>query len=218
MIEPVKKDVELSFIPDKENATITLAQNGNSKAFENLVSEYEGYVYNLAYNFFNNTLDAQDATQEIFVKVFKNIEKFNYKSKFKTWLYKIAINTCIDELRKKKERYFEYVDIETENDKLQEFPDIRGKSPEELLEEKELRLELKKIIKNLPMKYRVPIVLRDMQGLAYAEIADALSLNENTVKVRINRGRSMLREKLTKLMKQNDKLLSLISKKKERMI
>ncbi|MCQ2979173.1 MAG: sigma-70 family RNA polymerase sigma factor [Clostridia bacterium] len=197
----MSKDKEISILSiGHENETVSMAQQGNMKAFEHLVTLYEGYVYNLCYNVFYNALDAQDATQEIFVKIYKNINSFKFNSQFKTWVYKIAINTCIDEYNRKKKRIFEIFD--GEEPETYDIPDKKGKNPEQILEEKELRNDLKDIIKSLPLKYRVCIVLRDMQGLTYEEISDTLKLNINTVKVRVNRGRLKIKDKYLKLDKK----------------
>ena len=208
----VKKDVELG-LNNKENDTIYLAQNGNMKAFEHLVSTYESYVYNLAYNVFNNVLDAQDVTQEIFVKIYVNIGSFKFNSKFKTWIYKVAINTCLTELKKKKSRLFERADRETIDDENHEFPDVKGKTPEEEIIEQEMRNEIREIVKNLPIKYRLPVILRDFEGLTYEEIGEALGIKIDLVKVRINRGRLKIKEKVLKIMKQKEIEVSLNNKR-----
>ena len=194
-----KKEINILSIGN-ENETVSMAQQGNMQAFEHLVTLYEGYVYNLCYNVFYNTLDAQDATQEIFVKIYKNLNSFKFNSQFKTWVYKIAINTCIDEYNRKKKRIFDMVD--PDDMPSYDIPDKKGKTPEQVLEEKELRDDIKSIIKSLPLKYRVVIVLRDMQGLSYEEISDTLKLNINTVKVRVNRGRLKIKEKYLKQEKK----------------
>ena len=143
----MSKDKEISILSiGHENETVSMAQQGNMKAFEHLVTLYEGYVYNLCYNVFYNALDAQDATQEIFVKIYKNINSFKFNSQFKTWVYKIAINTCIDEYNRKKKRIFEIFD--GEEPETYDIPDKKGKNPEQILEEKELRNDLKDIIKS----------------------------------------------------------------------
>lgn len=197
----MSKNKEINLLSmGNENETVVEAQRGNMKAFEHLVTLYEGYVYNLCYNVFYNSLDAQDCTQEIFVKIYKNINSFKFNSQFKTWVYKIAINTCIDEYNRKKKRIFDIVD--PEDMPTYEVPDKKGKTPEELIIEEELRGDIKNIIKSLPLKYRVVIVLRDMQGLTYEEISETLKVNINTVKVRVNRGRLQIKEKYLKLEKK----------------
>ncbi len=208
----VKKDIELG-LNDKENDTIYLAQSGNMKAFEHLVSTYESYIYNLAYNIFNNVLDAQDVTQEIFVKIYVNIGSFKFNSKFKTWIYRIAINTCLTELKKKKTRLFERADRETIEDENYEFPDVKGKTPEEEILELEMRNEIREIVKKLPLKYRLPVILRDFEGLTYDEISEALGIKLDLVKVRINRGRLKIKEKVLKIMKQKEIEVSLNNKR-----
>ena len=166
------KEVEI-VLENQEDDTVRLAQAGNMKAFEHLVTLYEGYVYNLAYNMFNNSLDAQDVTQEIFLRIYRNLKSFKYNSKFKTWVYRITINACIDEYKKKKSRIFEI----TDNEDDEEFVDLSNKSPEQLVLEREIREELKTLLKKLPIKYRMPIILRDLQGLTYDEISETLKLN-----------------------------------------
>lgn len=193
------KAVEIAF-ESQEDDTVRLAQNGNMKAFEHIVTLYEGYIYNLAYNIFNNSLDAQDVTQEIFLRIYRNLKSFKHNSKFKTWVYRITINACIDEYKKKKSRIFEI----TDNEDDEEFVDFSNKSPEQLVLEREIREELKKLLKKLPIKYRVPVMLRDLQGLSYDEISETLKLKVGTVKTRINRGRMKLRDKYIKLEKKKN--------------
>ena len=192
------KDVQIGIL-DKENEMVEKAQRGDIKSFERIVFLYEGFVYNLAYNMFYNQLDAQDVTQEVFIKVYKNINSFKFNSKFKTWLYRIATNTCIDEYNKRKNRIWE-LDTEASIDEL--FPDEKEKTPEKKVLEDETAREVRTLIKALPFKYRLPVVLRDMQGLSYAEISEALKIKESDVKTRINRGRAKLREKYLKLEKR----------------
>ena len=209
-MKQVKREVEIG-AKNKENDTIFLAQSGNVKAFEHLVSTYESYIYNLSYRMFNNVLDAQDVTQEIFIKIYRNLPKFKFKSKFKTWIYRIAINTCMDELKKNKDRIFERIDNE-DNDFLSEFPDVSGKTPEEQIIDNELRNQIRQIIKELPIKYRLPIILRDFQGFTYEDISEVLNIKLDTVKVRINRGRLKIKDKLLKQLKQNEPPTSLMYK------
>lgn len=191
------KDVQIGIL-DKENEMVEKAQRGDIKSFERIVFLYEGFVYNLAYNMFYNQLDAQDVTQEVFIKVYKNIKTFKFNSKFKTWLYRIATNTCIDEYNKRKNRIWE-IDSDASIDEL--FSDEKERPDKKVLED-ETRREVQALLKALPFKYRLPVVLRDMQGLSYSEISEALKIKESDVKTRINRGRNKLREKYLKLEKK----------------
>ncbi len=175
-----------------EKALIRRAKKGDVSAFEELIAGYEKKVYNTVYRFFNNSEDAMDITQEIFIKVFTSLRGFKENSSFSTWLYRIAVNTCIDFLRKKKD---ETLPI---NDEMVAGNDTTHSSftqlPEEFVEKQELKQALMKAINSLPEEQRICVILRDIQGFSYTEISEILMCSLGTVKSRLSRGRRALRQ------------------------
>lgn len=175
------------------------AKNGDIYAFEDLISKYEKKVYNTVLRIIRDKEAAKDISQEVFIKVYKSLKNFNEKSKFSTWLYRIAVNTSIDELRKNKNRYnnisLDNPDPEHGNTRQAEF-EISGSkdTPEEKLIKKEKIKELYKAINMLQEDQRILILLRDIQGLSYDEISDVTGIKTGTVKSKLNRARNALKE------------------------
>lgn len=175
------------------------AKNGDIYAFEDLISKYEKKVYNTVLRIIRDKEAAKDISQEVFIKVYKSLKNFNEKSKFSTWLYRIAVNTSIDELRKNKNRYnnisLDNPDPEHGNTRQAEF-EISGSkdTPEEKLIKKEKIKELYKAINMLQEDQRILILLRDIQGLSYDEISDVTGIKIGTVKSKLNRARNALKE------------------------
>lgn len=175
------------------------AKNGDIYAFEDLISKYEKKVYNTVLRIIRDKEAAKDISQEVFIKVYKSLKNFNEKSKFSTWLYRIAVNTSIDELRKNKNRYnnisLDNPDPEHDNTRQVEF-EISGSkdTPEEKLIKKEKIKELYKAINMLQEDQMILILLRDIQGLSYDEISDVTGIKIGTVKSKLNRARNALKE------------------------
>lgn len=176
------------------------AKKGSIAAFEELILEYETKIYNIAYRMLHNEEDAKDLSQEIFVKVFENIHKFKGDSKFSTWLYRIATNTCIDELRRRKGKEVYSIDEEVQTEEgvlTKEYTDTKP-SPEDVVVNKEVSYQIKLAINNLSEEHRTAIILRDLQGFGYNEISQILECSLGTVKSRISRARTQLKELLIK--------------------
>ena len=166
---------------------------GDSNAFEALVLENQTQVYNLCLKMTGSEEDAFDLSQEAFLKAFNNLDKFRGDSKFSVWLYRLTSNICIDFIRKKRRRQETSLSVEDEDgaeDELQ-LPDERF-SPETELERKELRRAVDDGLRQLPADYRNILVLRELNGLSYDEIAQALEMEVGTVKSRIFRARKKL--------------------------
>ncbi len=180
-----------------EKMLVQRAKNGDQAAFAQLVTAYEGKIYNLAYRYLGNQEDAMDASQEVFLRMFRFLDGFQEDSSFSTWLYRIGINVCKDLLSKKTRRAeqpLEYPDEESDS-RPAEVPDDRY-DPEKIMEGAELRRTLADAIAQLPDPQREMIILRDVQGLSYEEIGEALCLESGTVKSRLFRARENLRKKL----------------------
>ncbi len=165
--------------------------NGEKEYFSEIITRHKNLVYSVVLRMVNNQEDANDLAQEVFIKVYKNLDKYFPDFKFSTWIVKITTNHVIDYRRKKK---YETVSMEEVEYKL-----ISQSSPEQDCLEKEERLVLNQLLNNLPDIYKVPIVLYHQQGLSYQEIAEAINEPLSKVKNRIFRGRKILKEELLKM-------------------
>ncbi len=176
---------------EKELKLIQIAQKGDSQALEALLLKYEKKVYNVAYRFMGNEADAYDMAQDSLIKIYKGIRAFRLEASFSSWVYRVTVNTCLDELRKRKKAPIS-LDSTLESGALIE--DKTGMTPEVHALNIESREDIQKAINTLSADHRVTVVLRDIQGLSYEEIADSLSISIGTVKSRLNRGRQRLKE------------------------
>jgi len=177
-----------------ETQLLEAARAGSLAAFEELVLRYEKKIYNYCYRMTNNEQDAEDLTQEVFIKVYKNLKSFRGNSHFSTWVYRIAHNICIDRYRRMK---ISSVSLSAggsgEDDKEIEIAS-NDQSPEEAVITREQQELLQKCITELKPQYRSAIVLRDIQNYSYEEISRIMDIPIGTVKSHISRARSALRE------------------------
>ncbi|MHB9146415.1 MAG: sigma-70 family RNA polymerase sigma factor [Symbiobacteriia bacterium] len=185
-----------------EGALVARACQGEVEAFEQLVAAYERKVYNLAYRLTGSPDDAADVAQEALLKVYTSLPEFRGDSSFSTWLYRVVSNTCLDELRRRKRQRAVSLDqpltlVDGEDLSRQWADDSDG--PEEILTRKEQRALVQQAITLLDEEHRVIIVMRDIQGLSYQEVADSLGLSLGTVKSRLNRARAALQKKFSEL-------------------
>jgi len=164
------------------------------EAFSLLVERYQKMLYTVAYRFLGNTEDASDAAQEALVRVFKNLQGFRGQCSFKTWLQHIIANVCRDALRRQRRRPAVSLDGLQDNEKSSwELPDGNTNSPEEVVLNREGRDYLHKIIQSLSPEYRMVVIMRDVQGFSYDEIAKSLNCSVGTIKSRLSRARQVLR-------------------------
>ncbi|MEG0876718.1 MAG: sigma-70 family RNA polymerase sigma factor [Oscillospiraceae bacterium] len=177
----------------EESELVSRVQNGDNTAFEALVLDSQKKVYNLALRMVGNPDDAFDMSQEAYIKAFNSIGSFRGDSRFSVWLYRLTTNVCLDFLRSQGRKAHSSLTFmgDDEDDKELEIPDERF-SPERLAEQKELRETLHRSLLRLPKEYRAILLLREIDGLSYDEIATALSLEAGTVKSRIFRARKRL--------------------------
>ncbi len=169
---------------------------GDQAAWEQIVRQHWRKVFNVAYKFVGKHDEAEDLTQDIFLKIFKALKTFDRRANFQTWIISISRNLCIDHYRSvRKERQTIARDVDA-ND-LQPATTERG--PYAQAEHQDLRAQLRQALETLPVTLRTAVVLRDLQELSYQEIADRLGLPEGTVKSRINRGRIELAHQLRRL-------------------
>ena len=179
---------------------VSLAATGNERAFEQLVSIYEGAVYNMAMYMVKNRDDALDISQDVFVKLWQSLPTFRGECGIKSYVMKLTKNASLDFIRKRSRR--QSVSLTVENDKGEEaqldLPDTSDESnPEQAYLREERIRKVREGLGRLDGEQREIIIMRDMNGMSYAEIADALGLNEGTVKSRLSRARSALKKILT---------------------
>ncbi|MDK2918001.1 MAG: hypothetical protein PWQ37_734 [Candidatus Petromonas sp.] len=187
---------------DSEKILIERTKKGDIESFEKLIEKYQVTAFNVAYRMIGNKEDASDITQEALIKVFKSIRKFRGESGFSTWFFRIVTNTCIDMVRKESKITTYSIDktIETEDGSYKREISDEKNIPEQMYEKKEQKERVQKAIGKLPGKYRIAIILRDIQDFSYEEISEILDCPLGTVKSRINRGRALLKEILQKDM------------------
>ena len=180
-----------------ERELVQQAKAGDRAAFAGLVSAYEGKIYNLALRYLGSREDAMDASQEVFLRVFRFLPGFQEESGFSTWIYRIGVNVCKDMLHRRLKRAEQPLEVPDEEDEGRpvDVPDLRY-DPERIMEGVELRQALSDAILALPEQQREIIILRDIRGLSYEEIALALALEAGTVKSRLFRARENLRKKI----------------------
>ncbi len=182
---------------DMESRLLTKARQGDVRAFEELTSGYYTKVYNICARMLNNPDDASEQAQETFIKAFKYIKDFKGNSTFSTWIYRIATNTCLDFIRKNKNKSTLSIEQETfEEVTIKDRLYSSSPGPEVIAEINEQKAAIKKAMSEMNEKNRVIIVLRDFMGLSYDQISETLETPVGTVKSRISRARSELRELL----------------------
>jgi RNA polymerase sigma-70 factor (ECF subfamily) len=182
--------------PATPDSLIEQCLSGDQAAWETIVRQNWRKVFNVAYKFVGRHDEAEDLTQDIFLKIFKALGTFDRRANFQTWIISISRNLCIDHYRSvRKER--QTIAREVDAGALQPASSDRG--PYHAAEHQDLRGLLRQGLQALPATLRTAVVLRDLQELSYQEIADQLGLPEGTVKSRINRGRIELAHQLRRL-------------------
>jgi len=180
-----------------EKKLVENAKSGNMQAFTELMYLYKDKIYHLAYRMLGNSQEAEDISQETFLRVYANLDRYDDQHKFSTWIYRIATNLCIDRIRKKKADFSldESWNADEGIDWYSKIPNY-DKSPEEeaiVNEEQEI---IHNAILNLPPKYRVIMTLKYVEELSVQEISEVVNLSVATVKTRLHRGREYLRKQL----------------------
>ena len=187
--------------PPPIDALIERCLKGDQVAWEQIVRQHWRKVFNVAYKFVGSHDQAEDLTQDIFLKIFRSLDTFDRRANFQTWLISVSRNLCIDHYRSvRKER--QTIDREVTSEQLS--PVSRSVSPLAALEQRDLAVLLRQALQGLPQSLRTAVLLRDIQELSYQEIAERLRLPEGTVKSRINRGRKELARQVQRLRDEAD--------------
>lgn len=201
-IESRRTEVQIPPVPEKslsDHDLIEAAKNGDEAAFAVIVNRYRNPITNYLYRFLNDYEEAVDLAQETFVRVYFAMERYHTDYAFSTYIYRIATNLAISEIRKRKRRTILSLTglFQTDAEDTTEFqPEDKKPLPDKDLIDDERGRVIAKAIETLPPKYRVPIILRDVEGKSYEEIASILELGLGTTKSRISRARGLLKEKL----------------------
>jgi len=186
-----------------EESLIARVQLGDEAAFGELIERYQKQVFNIALRYVHNYDDASDITQEVFIKAYRSVSGFKGKSRISTWLYRIAVNMCLDFIRREKVHSRGLVPLEIKDDEDGDYelpaPDF-SYAPEQVAEQRELQEALQKALDSLPPISREIVMMRDINGMSYQEIADALHIELGTVRSRLARARIRMRNKLIKMI------------------
>lgn len=177
--------------------TIRRCKRGEEAAFAEILTRYRAPIYNLCYRMTRNPEDARDLGQEVFIKVFGLLDRFDESYAFSSWLFRIATNHCIDHLRRNRMRFLSLESSIGKDGQEYEMqlPD-RGPDPDQALQRQQALERLEEVIADLPPHYRAITLLRHDQQLSYEEIAEILQLPLGTVKARIHRARNMVQQML----------------------
>jgi RNA polymerase sigma-70 factor (ECF subfamily) len=176
----------------EERRLVELSRSGDAEAFGELVRSYQDRLFNSVLQILQSRTDAEDTVQDAFVQAYLNLDSFQGKSSFYTWLYRIAVNLAFSCGRKRRTE----VSVERTRDTVGTEPlDKRG-SPSSRMERAEQASQLERALASLSEEHRVVLILRGVEGLDYEKIAEVLQLNPGTVRSRIHRARTTLRERL----------------------
>lgn len=167
---------------------------GDERAYRRLLERYQRPVYSLALRMLRQAEDAEDVTQETFVRVFRALDRYDPNRPFSTWLFTIAARLCVDTIRRRRMKMMSLVRTEAGSDEERTIDlEDPGPRPEDEAERREGEARVQSLIDELPPHYRIVVVLRHQQDLSYEEIAEALGLPLGTVKARIHRARALLK-------------------------
>lgn len=185
---------------NRDNLLIEQCLKGQQSSFSELIDKYKNLVFNLAYRMTYNLQDAEDISQEVFIRVYKSLSNFNPRYKFSTWLYQVTLNFCRDRFRKGKIPSVSLdapLNKDDQKDLSSLIPDNEN-DPEEIFIEVEQTNFINTLISSLPPKYREVIVLRHLRDLSYEEMSKILNISLGSVKTRLFRARELLKNKLQK--------------------
>ena len=183
-----------------EVALVRRAQRGEQEAFRTIVERYQGKVFSIIHGILRNRNDAEDIAQQVFTKIYFSLGKFDFRSALVTWIYKITVNECYDYLRKQKVRKLTFESDLSEDDlrRIDNTEDVRRNPAADVDRQTELREIVVRLLDRLSAEERQLLILKEVEGYPVEELAHMLSMNENTVKVKLFRAR----QKLVKVAKK----------------
>jgi len=184
---------------EEDSQLLARFKKGDEHAFELLVRKYKTPVFNTVYSIIGNTQETDDIAQEVFLKVYTKAGSFKGESSFSTWLYRITVNACLDELRKRKYKTISY-EAEIDQEEKLKLKDVLAGKEEDITEDlrkKELQDIIQKAMNSLPEKDRIILTLKEIEGLSYNEISQIMKISLAKVKVWLFRARQKLRGKLS---------------------
>lgn len=179
---------------------IARCRQGETALFGQFVLRHQDWIYNLCRHMLGHAQDAEDAAQDTFLKAFRHLGRFTPDASLKTWLYRIAVNTCLD--RRKKPRWLSLFQKNAEGEEFMRAEPAHGFTPERLYESKWTGELVRACLAGLPVKLKAALVLRELEGCSYEEIAEVLDISTGTVKSRISRAREEVRRRIKKRMEQ----------------
>jgi RNA polymerase sigma-70 factor (ECF subfamily) len=186
-----------------EGELVTELQAGSDSAFDYLVTYYHSSVFNLVYGILSDRADAADVTQEVFLQVFRGIRGFRGGSSLKTWLYRISVRQALNHRRWCWRHHRMQTSIDTQDSEHNAVLELKDEeaTPYEQCAAHETQITVRRALASVPPVFRSAVILRDLEGLSYEEIAEVLEVSVGTVKSRIMRGRRMLKEILDPLLR-----------------
>ena len=174
----------------EDSCLVERCLQGDRPAFAVIVERYKKQIYSITYSMTRNHADADDLSQETFIKAYENLRRFNLGTNFRSWICRIAVNLCIDHLRRRKR-----TPEDCSDDQLELLPD-QNLNPHNNLESSELMENIMAAVDSLPADQKTVVILREMQGLGLKEIAEVMKCSESTVRWRLHYARKKLRKKL----------------------
>lgn len=183
-----------------EKKLIQDAIDGDVSSFEELIKTYQLYAYNISLKMMGNEEDAKDTAQDALIKVYKNLKAFKGDSSFSTWLYRIVMNTCKDELRRRKDLISIDAKMELNDGEVGLQLESTSYNPVTEYERSDIKEKMQIALSKLPENNRSVVILRDIHGYSYEEISKIEDIAIGTIKSRINRGRKLLKEIIKKEM------------------
>lgn len=183
--------------PEDELNLVEMARGGDEAAFESLVIEHQKLIYNVALKLTGSPDDALDISQDTFIKAYRNLNSFRGESRLSAWLYRLCYNASMDFIRRNRNSNVVSMTSDDGSDMQIDIPDP-SPQPEELAEKRDTVAAVRSAVMELPEAHRQVIVMREFSGMSYTAIADALSIEEGTVKSRLSRARLALAEILKK--------------------
>jgi RNA polymerase sigma-70 factor (ECF subfamily) len=193
--------------PDPDAALMLRVKQGDTAAFTELVEKYKQPVMNLVYRTLRDATEAEDLAQNVFVQVYKSAHRYKTTARFSTWLFTIARNLCLNEIRRRSRHPAESLDVshpEQEDQPLRQFEDKKTFSPPDLLLQGELARKIEAALAELPENQRTAILLCRQEEMSYEEIAEVLGCSLSATKSLIHRGREALKDKLKPYLRSGD--------------